>query len=87
MVSDRFIDIQNASGLPHFRFHDLRHYCTSIQHAMGISDAYIMQRGGWGSDSVFKQVYRHALSDQEAKMNGVLNKHFDELCNTNYHTK
>ena len=86
-VSDRFIDIQNASGLPHFRFHDLRHYCASIQHAMGIPDAYIMQRGGWGSDAVLKQVYRHALSDQEAKMNNVANKHFEELCNTKYHTK
>ena len=78
-ISDRFIDLQNASGLPHFRFHDLRHYCASIQHAMGIPDAYIMQRGGWGSDSVLKQVYRHALSDQEAKMNQIANEHFNNI--------
>ncbi|WP_157837576.1 site-specific integrase [Kineothrix alysoides] len=78
-VSDRFIDIQRASGLPHFRFHDLRHYCASIQHAMGIPDAYIMQRGGWGSDAVLKQVYRHALSDQEIKMNNIANTHFSGI--------
>lgn len=78
-VSDRFIKIQKATGLPHFRFHDLRHYCASIQHAIGIPDAYIMQRGGWGSDAVLKQVYRHALSDEAKKMNGIANQHFSKM--------
>ena len=32
--------------IPHFRFHDLRHYNASVQHALGIPDAYIMQSGG-----------------------------------------
>lgn len=86
-ISDRFIDIVARSGLPHFRFHDLRHYCASIQHALGIPDAYIMQRGGWGSDTVLKQVYRHALSDKSEEMNSVANDHFSKLCNTKYNTK
>lgn len=78
-ISDRFIDIVNASGLPHFRFHDLRHYCASIQHALGIPDAYIMQRGGWNSDAVLKQVYRHALSDRAVQMNAIANEHFQNF--------
>lgn len=86
-ISDRFIDIVARSGLPHFRFHDLRHYCASIQHALGIPDAYIMQRGGWGSDAVLKQVYRHALSDKSEKMNSIANEHFSTLCNTKCNTK
>lgn len=86
-ISDRFIDIIKRSGLPHFRFHDLRHYCASIQHALGIPDAYIMQRGGWGSDAVLKQVYRHALSDKAEEMNNVANMHFTKLCNTKCNTK
>lgn len=86
-ISDRFMGIVVHSGLPHFRFHDLRHYCASIQHALGIPDAYIMQRGGWGSDTVLKQVYRHALSDKMEEMNDVANEHFSKLCNTEYHTK
>lgn len=57
----------------------LAHYCASIQHALGIPDAYIMQRGGWGSDTVFKNVYRHALSDQEVKMNSLANVHFEKM--------
>lgn len=86
-ISDRFIDIVKACGLPHFRFHDLRHYCASIQHALGIPDAYIMQRGGWGSDTVLKQVYRHALADKSDEMNSVANDHFSKLCNTKCNTK
>lgn len=86
-ISDRFIDLVARSGLPHFRFHDLRHYCASIQHALGIPDAYIMQRGGWSSDAVLKQVYRHALSDKAEELNNVANDHFSKLCNTKYNTK
>lgn len=86
-ISDRFVDLVARSGLPRFRFHDLRHYCASIQHALGVPDAYIMQRGDWGSDAVLKQVYRHALSDQSEQLNHIINDHFSNLCNTKYHTK
>ncbi len=86
-ISDRFIDLVKASGLPHFRFHDLRHYCASIQHAIGIPDAYIMQRGGWKSDTVLKQVYRHALNDKANEMNTRANNYFSEVCNTKCNTQ
>jgi len=66
-------------GIPHFRFHDLRHYSASIQHALGIPDAYIMQRGGWSSDRVLKTVYRHAMSDQTAKMTRIANEYFEKI--------
>ena len=39
-----------------------------IQHALGIPDAYIMQRGGWGNDGTFKTVYRHALKGRSNEM-------------------
>ena len=85
-ISDRFIDLVKVAGLEHFRFHDLRHYCASIQHAIGIPDVYIMQRGGWGSDAVLKQVYRHALEDRSGPMSAKANNYFSELCNTKCNT-
>lgn len=85
-ITDRFRSCLSRAGLPHFRFHDLRHYSASIQHALGIPDSYIMQRGGWGNDGTLKAVYRHALSDKTAEMNLRANEHFSELCNTDYHT-
>lgn len=85
-ISDRFIDIIKRNDLPKFRFHDLRHYSASIQHALGIPDAYIMQRGGWKSDAVLKNIYRHALDDSAKKMNVIANDYFDTLCNTKCNT-
>jgi len=86
-ITERFAKILKDIGLPHFRFHDLRHYSASIQHALGIPDSYIMQRGGWGNDGVLKSVYRHAMESKEKEMNRIANKHFEELCNTKCNTK
>ncbi|MGN0402620.1 MAG: site-specific integrase, partial [Acetatifactor sp.] len=49
IMFERALDRNN---IPHFRFHDLRHYSASIRHALGIPDAYIMADGGWLSDKV-----------------------------------
>ena len=65
-----------------FRFHDLRHYSASIQHALGIPDAYIMQRGGWSSDRILKDVYRHTLSDHQKQMADLANTHFTQMYDT-----
>lgn len=81
-ITDRFGRILKRLGIPQFRFHDLRHYSASVQHAMGIPDAYIMQRAGWSSDKVLKNIYRHTLSDREKEMNNIANEHFSKLCNT-----
>ncbi|MBY0758561.1 site-specific integrase [Sellimonas caecigallum] len=87
IITTRFARILKRADLPHFRFHDLRHYSASIQHALGIPDSYIMARGGWGNDGVLKNVYRHVMSDPEKRMNQIANQHFSELCNTNCNTK
>ena len=60
---------------------------AAIQHALGIPDAYIMQRGGWGNDHVLKEVYRHAMKDKAIEMSKIANAHFESLCNTEYNSK
>lgn len=86
-ITKHFICLLKKYNMPHFRFHDLRHYSASIQHAIGIPDSYIMQRGGWGNDGTLKQVYRHALSDKQHEMNQKTNNYFSKLYHTAYHTK
>lgn len=76
-VSHRFSRMLKKLSINHFRFHDLRHYSASVQHALGIPDAYIMQRGGWGNDSVLKSVYRHAMEQEQNSMNEKANKYFE----------
>ena len=78
-ITNRFQTVLKHAGLPHFRFHDLRHYNASIQHALGIPDAYIMQSGGWGNDSVLKEVYRHALPEIQEKMENKALEYFEKM--------
>ena len=65
---------QKKLGLPHFRFHSLRHFFCSYAHANGISDADIMSTGGWRSDFTMRQVYRHEMKAKESQK-----KIFDSL--------
>lgn len=78
-ITRRFENAVRASGLPRFRFHDLRHYCVSTLHAQGVADAYIMQRGGWSTDNVLKKVYRHTLADQQKIFSDRAIAHFDSV--------
>ena len=78
-ISKHFGKIVKAAGLPHFRFHDLRHYSASIMHAIGIPDQYIMERGGWKTDRVLKTVYRNVISDEQKKFTDQINKHFEAM--------
>ena len=78
-ITIMFQRVLDRNNIPHFRFHDLRHYSASIRHALGIPDAYIMADGGWSSDKVLKKVYRHAMSDRRKEMADKANQHFDSM--------
>jgi len=70
-----------ACGLPEFRFHDLRAYAVSIRHAIGIPDVYIMQDGGYKTDTVMKQIYRRSMSDKRKEFSDMASEHFSALLN------
>lgn len=78
-LSGRFRKALRASGCPHFRFHDLRHYSASIMHAIGIPDQYIMQRGGWISDNVMKRVYRNIIDTEQERQTKKITGHFEQI--------
>jgi len=78
-ITSKFEHVLKRADLPHFRFHDLRHYNASIAHALGIPDAYIMQMGGWGNDRVLKEVYRHVMEKTRKEMNKKTISHFENM--------
>lgn len=59
---------QDLLGLPHFRFHDLRHYFASYAHSIGIPDVYIKQMGGWKSDYTLNKVYKEAMASKSKEI-------------------
>ncbi len=78
-ITNRFERAIQTLKLPHFRFHDLRHYAASIMHAIGVPDQYIMQRGGWQTDNVMKSVYRNVIDIESAKQNKKVTSYFEEI--------
>lgn len=62
-----------------FRFHDLRHYSASIMHAIGVPDVYIMERGGWKSDTTLKNIYRNSINDFQRKYINQTNDYFSKM--------
>lgn len=64
-ITHRYRKYLNKLGIPPSRFHDLRHFGSSMLHALGVPDQYIMKQGGWKSDRVLKAVYRNTLPDYE----------------------
>lgn len=86
-LSTKFTQTVESLGFPKFRLHDLRHYQASILHALGVPDKYIMERGGWKTDSTLKSVYQHTLSDKSKEFSKIANTHFSELYATRNATR
>lgn len=67
-LSHRFGIALRKAGLPHFRFHDLRHFFVSYCHnVLKLSDAQTQKLGGWRSDFIMKKIYLQSMRDDEAQ--------------------
>lgn len=78
-LASRFRRAINRLGLPHFRFHDLRHYNVSVLHAMGIPDKYIMAQGGWATNYTMNNVYNHVLKNERNEFDRRIAERFEKL--------
>lgn len=78
-LTRRFERVINDLPIPHFRFHDLRHYNVSILHALGIPDKYIQLRGGWRTNHTLNAVYNHALQDKNLEFTQKAISHFKDM--------
>lgn len=87
IISSKFRRLLKQNNLPHFRFHDLRHYQASILHALGIPDKYIMERGGWSSPATLNNIYKHTLKDKQSDFNTIANAYFENMQHKMQHSK
>lgn len=78
-ITCRFEDVLKNAGIKKFRFHDLRHYCISTMHKLGVPDADIILRSGHSSVAILEHVYLHATEDKVKQMNEKTNAFFTEL--------
>lgn len=77
-ISSYFRKLMAKTDLPHFRFHDLRHYAASIaaSSSVGASVETIKARGGWASDSMMKRVYIDQIGDEVDKDTKAITNYF-----------
>lgn len=66
-LNEHLKKVLNELGIPHFRFHDLRHYFASYAHSIGIPDADILAIGGWKTEHVMKDVYRESMEKSRSE--------------------
>ena len=80
-ITKAFARVLKRCGVPHFRFHDLRHYQASILHAMGVPDKYIIARGGWRTEATLKNIYQHTMDKKRQEVETQICCHFSQMMN------
>lgn len=75
-IYERWKRCLKKAGLPHMTFHDLRHVNASVMLMLGVPDKYAMERGGWKTPSVIKNVYQHTYSNEREAVDKKINAFF-----------
>ena len=63
-IEDAWRSAREEIGLPHMRFHDLRHFAGTMAAAAGASTKEVMARGGWSSPQMALR-YEHATQQRD----------------------
>lgn len=72
----RFKRLLEKNNLPHISFHDLRHMNASIMEFLDVPEKYAMERGGWKTDKVMKNVYTHTFSKEREEVDNKIDEFF-----------
>ena len=71
--------ICEREGLPEVRLHDLRHINASVGLKLGISDKYMMERGGWTQKDTMVYRYQHTYATEKELADAAINTYFEGL--------
>lgn len=86
-IYKRFVRLCKSAGLPHFRFHDLRHANASVMLALGVPDKYAMERMGHATPNMLKTTYQHTMRSRQEEIADQVDAHFAAILHTNLHTE
>lgn len=77
-IYGRFKRLMDKAGLD-ITFHDLRHLNASVMLALNVPEKYAMERGGWKTPNVMKNVYQHTFSAQRVQIDNQIDEYFNTL--------
>ena len=75
----RFSRLCESAGLPHYRFHDLRHANASVMLALNVPDKYAMERMGHATNNMLKTTYQHTIKEKEAEYDQKTENYIESL--------
>lgn len=78
-ISEGFVRFLQKHDIPHFRFHDLRHYFASVMFALNIPPKYAAARMGHADETMINRVYAHIMQTREDEHTEALNNYFNGL--------
>lgn len=73
-------------GLPHYRFHDLRHVQASVMLLLNVPDKYAMERMGHASNNMLKNVYQHTMKKKSEEVADMVDNYFETNLHMDLHT-
>jgi integrase len=71
-VTKQFVAARRAARLPHFRFHDLRHFMATEMLAAGVPIVTVSQRLSHARVSTTLNVYAHSVPGGDRKAADIL---------------
>lgn len=77
-ICGRFATVCKRAGVPHYRFHDLRHANASVMLALNVPDKYAMERMGHATNNMLKTVYQHTMRSKQDEVADLVNTYFIE---------
>lgn len=79
-LNRRFTRLVKKHGI-NMTFHDLRHINASVMALLRIPDKYAMERGGWKTDFVMKNIYTHTFTEERETIDKKIDVYFDGIIN------
>ena len=79
LIYKHFVKAIESAGLPHMRFHDLRHLNASVMLELGVPEKYAMERGGWTTNSTLQNVYQHTFDAKRTEVDSTIDDYFNKL--------
>ena len=77
-VYSRFKRLIQKHGIE-MTFHDLRHLNASVMLMLGVPDKYAIERGGWSTEYVLKNVYQQTFSSEKKRVDNLIDDYFNKI--------
>lgn len=78
-ITRHFSRLLDSTGVRHYRFHDLRHYCVSVMLSLNIPKFYIANYVGHESEHMIDTVYGHIMASRKTAVEDLMQDYYSKI--------